>query len=271
MKKIFLIILVTAFLSACNNNEENGSGSENSPASIPAPTVMHYSIVKVYPHDTSSYTQGLIWQDHKMYEGTGMRGVSKLRIIDINTGKPTKEIGLSNIYFGEGITLLNNKIYQLTWEEHKVFVYDAVTLKKIQEFDWTYDGWGLTNNGTQLIISTGGSNLYFVNPETFKIERTVGVIDNNGYVANLNELEFVNGSIYANVYETDYIIKINPRTGKVEGKVDLSDLLQKAGAPYDPKTIDPGYVLNGIAYDASKNSFYITGKRWPILCEVKFN
>ncbi|SDX33029.1 Glutamine cyclotransferase [Hydrobacter penzbergensis] len=269
MKKTFLaFIAATALLAGCRDT--NKSDDASAPA-ILAPAVINYSLVKVYPHDTSSYTQGLIWQNNTMYEGTGWRGVSKLRTVDINTGKPIKQISLPDTVFGEGIAILNNKIYQLTYQEHKVYVYDLSSFKKLQEFEWPYEGWGLTTNGKQLIISTGDSNLYFVNPENFHIERTVGVSDNNGYVPNLNELEYVNGSIYANVYETDYIIKINPETGHVDGKVDMSSLLQKAGATYDPRQVDAGYVLNGIAYDAAKNSFYITGKRWPILCEVKFN
>ncbi len=268
MKRILLIAFSAITLAGCKN--EKKETDSNTPV-IPAPATIGYNLVKVYPHDTSSYTQGLIWQNNTLYEGTGMRGVSKLRTVNINTGAPTKEINLANTDFGEGITLLNNKIYQLTWEEHKVFVYDPVSFKKLQEFEWPYEGWGLTNNGKQLIISTGGSNLYYVNPETFVIEKTLGVSDNNGYLAGINELEYVNGSIYANVYGENYLIRINPLSGLVEKKIDFSDLLQKAGAKYDPRLVDPGYVLNGIAYDAAKNSFYITGKRWPILCEVKID
>ena len=269
MKKIILsALLAVVLLNSCKDKEENAD-NPSTPA-IPAPVAIGYNIIKVYPHDTSSYTQGLIWQDGKMYEGTGMRGVSKLRTVDLATGKATKDLALGNTYFGEGVTILNNKIYQLTWEEHKVFVYD-MSFKKIQEFEWPYEGWGLTNNGKSLIVSTGGSNLYFVDPASFKIEKTVGVTDNNGYVDSLNELEYVNGSVYANRYGYDYILKINPTSGLVEGKIDLSDLLRKAGAAYDPRSIDEGYVLNGIAYDSTKQSFYITGKRWPVLCEVKFN
>lgn len=173
--------------------------------------------------------------------------------------------------FGEGITLFNNKIYQLTYQNHKVYVYDANTFKKEKEFEWPFEGWGITHNDSSLIISTGGSNLYFVNPATFKIERTVGVLDNNGYIDSINELEYVNGSIYANKYLTDLILKINPQTGIIEGKVDLTNLIKESGASYDPRSIDAGYVLNGIAYNKEKKSFYITGKRWPFIAEVKFN
>ena len=163
--------------------------------------------------------------------------------------------------------MLNNKIYQLTWQEHKVFVYDAASFKKEKEFDWTYEGWGITTDGRQLIVSTGGSNLYYVNPETFKVERTLGVSDNNGYVSNLNELEYVDGFIYANIYNTDLIVKIDPATGSVTGRMDFTDLLQKTNQPIYPNKD----VLNGIAYDPGKKSFYITGKRWPALYEIKLN
>lgn len=268
MKRILFIAFAAIALAGCKDAKKDSDGGNTAPV-IPAPAALGYSLVKVYPHDTSSYTQGLIWQNNTLYEGTGMRGVSNLRTVDINTGKPVKQVNLAATDFGEGITILNNKIYQLTWEEHKVFVYETGSFKKVQEFQWPYEGWGLTNNGKQLIISTGSSNLYYVNPETFAIEKTVGVSDNNGYVAGINELEYVNGSIYANIYGEDFLIRINPQSGLVESKVDFSTLLQKAGAKYDPRQVDPGYVLNGIAYDAAKNSFYITGKRWPILCEVK--
>ncbi len=271
MKKTLCFFLIAGSFLSCKDDKNNPDNNTATIPLTPPPVAMSYSVIKVYPHDTASYTQGLIWENNRLIEGTGWRGVSKLRNIDLQTGKPQKEISLDAQYFGEGVTLLNNKIYQLTWEEHKVFVYDPVSFKKTQEFEWPYDGWGLTNNGKQLIISTGGSNLYFVNPETFKIERTLGVTDNNGYVSMINELEFVDGKIYANIYETDYIVRINPETGVVEAKADLSNFLTQTGATYDPRKVDPGYVLNGIAYNAEKKTFYITGKRWPVLAEVKFN
>jgi glutamine cyclotransferase len=261
---LLLMLLVT--VAACNT-----AVTESAPAAvntvIPTPAVLNYAVVKIYPHDTSSYTQGLIWHNNKLYEGTGWYGESKLIVTDLADGKADKKIILPAATFGEGIAILNNKIYQLTWQEHKVYVYNAATLQKEKEFEWPYEGWGITSDGKQLIISTGGSNLYFVNPETFKVERTLGISDNNGYIANLNELEYVDGSIYSNVYTTDFILKINPATGLVEGKIDLSNLLQKTNQPILQNTD----VLNGIAYDTIKKSFYITGKRWPALYEIKLN
>jgi glutamine cyclotransferase len=147
-------------------------------------------------------------------------------------------------------------------------VYDAANFKKIKEMEWPFEGWGMTTDGKQLIISTGSSNLYFVNPDNFKISKQVSVTDNYGPVGNLNELEYVNGVIYANVWQTNYIIKINPETGKVLGKLDFTGLLDKSGKPYNPEKAE---FFNGIAYDSTKNSFYVTGKYWPALFEVKLN
>lgn len=265
MKRFFAALLFLGFI-ACNNDNNNGSTSIQDNDN-PPPPVIDYQVIKVYPHDTSNYTQGLEWYNNMMYEGTGREGFSKLMKEDLQTGKAAQQIKINNGDFGEGVTVFNNKIYQLTWQSNKVYVYDLNSFKKLQEFDWPYEGWGITNDGKNLIVSTGSSNLYYVNPYDFKVEKTVGVTDNYGPVSNLNELEFVKGSVYANIYETDYIIKINAETGKVEGKLDLSNIRQKNGITKD----DHQDFLNGIAYDSSKNSFYITGKLWPALFEIKLN
>jgi len=270
MKKTSSTIFLLLLFAACNNNNSHPDIEDNS---NPPPPVINYSIVKVYPHDTSSYTQGLQWANNSLYEGTGNYGNSKLLREDISDGKRLKEIKLEKNFFGEGITIMNNKIYQLTWKENKVFVYDAASFKKLNELVWPYEGWGMTNNGKEIIVSTGSSNLYFVDPQNFKILRQVGVSDNYGPAASLNELEYVNGFIYANQYETDYILKINPETGKVEGKLDCTNLLAQSGMNYNPGayTVNTGYVLNGIAYDSAKKSFFITGKMWPAMFEIKLN
>lgn len=267
MKKV---IVWASFIALAACGDDKPAETEIVPP-IPAPAAIGYTVVKMYPHDTTSYTQGLEWHDNNLYEGSGdpeEKGMSKLAKVDLATGKDIRKIGLTSEFFGEGITLMNGKIFQLTWQQHKVFVYDAASFKKLKEFPWPFEGWGLTHNDSSLIVSTGGSNLYFVDPETFAVQRTVGVSDNNGYVDSINELEYVEGSVYANVYGRDYIIKINPSTGIVEGRIDLSGILAKNGVAYTPP---PGYVLNGIAYDKDKKSFYITGKRWPALFEIKLN
>lgn len=268
MKKTLALPIIILFFAACNNNSPDNNDTVTATNTVPPPAIINYNIVNTYPHDTSSYTQGLTWQNNTLYEGTGLEGQSRLMKIDIKNGKPNQSISLDPSIFGEGITILNNKIYQLTYQNHKVYVYDAKTFKKLKELSWEHEGWGLTNNGTDLIVSTGDSNLYFVDPETFKVRKIVGITDNNGPVGNLNELEYVDGVIYANIYLSDYIIKIDPANGHILGKIDLSGLLAKAGKHVDT---DEGYVLNGIAYDSTKKSMYITGKKWPLIFEMKIN
>lgn len=274
MKK-YAFIGLSALLFSCGGNSDNNNNADNGAdaSNNPPPAALAYTVVKVYPHDTSSYTQGLIWHNNTLYEGTGREGFSKVARLNIETGKPEQQEMIAQNEFGEGITILNGKIYQLTWQNHLVHVYDAATLKKVQEFNWPYDGWGITHDGTNLIISTGSNNLYFVNPADFKILKTVGVSDNFGPVMNLNELEMVNGFVYANKYLSNYILKINPETGKVEGRLDLQDIFQKSGKTYDAASIpDPEQdVLNGIAFNAATNTFYVTGKQWPALFEIKLN
>lgn len=238
------------------------------PSGIPAPANVSFSIMAQYPHDSSAYTQGLQLYNGKLYEGTGDYEASAIQISDYKTGKIEKKhrMGSSKI-FGEGITIFNNKLYQLTWQNNTVYVYTLNNLDKPETtFTWPYEGWGITNNGTELIISDGSSNLYFVNPENFKVTNTVSVMDNRGPIRNLNELEYINGYVYANVYETNYIVKINPESGHVAGILNIPGLLQ-------PLDIVPGRtdVLNGIAFDSSTGNLLITGKRWPKLFEVKLN
>ena len=238
----------------------------------PAPPAITYTIVKTYPHDTTSFTEGLFLLNNKLYESTGPKGESTLRINNLNTGKAEKEIHFDDEYFCEGISVLHNKLFQLTYQEQKVFVYDPVTLTKTNEFKWTTgEGWGMARNDSELIISNGTSNLYFIDPETFKIKRITGVTDEYGPVAQINELEYVNGVVYANIWETNTIIKIDPVTGKVLGRLDFTGLLEQAGYNYPEQWVEAGNVLNGIAYDAAKNTFYITGKRWPLIFEVRLN
>lgn len=274
---VFLLLLIAIFLClyGCNNN--NNNGNNNNPDSLanianPAPPVINYTVVKTYPHDTTSYTEGLFWLNNMLYESTGNYGQSELRTNNLATGQPIKKLKLDKQYFGEGISVINNKLYQLTYKEKKVFVYDPVSFKKIKEFEWTTgEGWGMTHNDSELIISNGSSNLYFIDPETFKTKRITGVTNNYGPVTSVNELEYVNGVVYANIYESNTIIKIDPVTGKVLGTMDFTGILDKYGTPRPDEFYAEGSVLNGIAYDPAKNSFYITGKNWPTMFEIKLN
>ena len=261
-----LLFLFTTSLFACNTDNNNDANNENA---IAAPTALSYEVIKVYPHDTSSYTQGLEWNGNKLIESTGLEGKSVLQILDSNMKPLGDKVKLDKDYFGEGTTLFQDKIYQLTWKTHKVFVYDAKTLKKTNELYWPYEGWGLTHNNTSLIVSTGESNIYFVNPIDFSIQKTLGVFNQYGYLSNINELEFVNGQLYANVYGRNEVVVIDPISGQVKSSIDFSNLLSQAGVKYDPLSIDAGYVMNGIAYHAAKKTFFITGKSWPVLVEIR--
>ncbi len=269
MKK-YSAIAALIILAACNGNGKDEPAVDDSIRPKPTPLIS-YSIAAEYPHDNSAYTQGLEFHNGKLYEGTGDYKNSSLRITDYKTGKVEQKhmIGTDSI-FGEGITIFKNKIYQLTWQSHVVYVYDVANINKpIKTFNWPYDGWGLTNNGTDLIISDGTAKLYFVNADDFKLKSTISVTENGSPVYYLNELEYVDGFVFANIYETDRIIKIDPASGFVVGQIDMKGVIQKFAPNYIPKPEDE--VLNGIAYDSATKKFLVTGKRWPKMFELKFN
>ena len=267
MKKI-LVAFSLLFFVACNNNNDTNGNTAVEDNSNPPPPAISYSVVKMYPHDTSFFTEGLIWYDNHLYESTGLENESRLVKTDLSNGKILQEYKMPPTDFGEGIAILNGKVYQLTYQEHKVYVYDLNTFKKIGEFTWPYEGWGMTTDSKHLIISTGSSNLYYVNPDNFQIMNTVSVTNNYGPVGKINELEYVNGFIYANVWTENTILKIDPQSGKVLGQLDMSNLIQNSGMALNDPNDD---VLNGIAYDSTKNALYVTGKRWPNLFEIKLN
>jgi glutamine cyclotransferase len=271
MNKILITISSLFLLAACTNNDKPEIDDSLILEAIAVPTLLPYTIVNVYPHDTSAYTQGLELHNGKLYEGTGDFKSSSLRIADATTGKVEKKymMGADSI-FGEGITVFKDNIYQLTWTSNIVYVYDIKNIEKpIKTLKWPYEGWGITNNGTDLIVSDGSANLYFVDAVSFKVKSSKQIRDNNGPVEKINELEYADGFIYANVYLENYIVKIDPSSGHVVGKIDLAGLLEQ----YAGKEIISGRtdVLNGIAYDSAAKKFYITGKRWPKLFEIKLN
>jgi glutaminyl-peptide cyclotransferase len=262
-------ILTLIILAACNGNSDK-KYEDITVETAKTPTIS-YTIDAEYPHDTSAYTQGLELHNGKLYEGTGDYETSSLRITDYKTGKVEKKhmMGTDSI-FGEGITIFKGKIYQLTWESHVVYVYDLNNIDKpIKTFNWPYEGWGITNNGTDLIISDGTAKLYFVSPDNFKLKSTIGVTEYNSPVDKLNELEYVDGFVFANIYLTDKIVKIDPASGFIVGKISFADALSSRFADkIVPQRTD---VLNGIAYDSATKKFLITGKRWPKMFELKFN
>ncbi len=259
--------------SACKNPDNNQSADNENPSisssGLPTPQNLSINIMGIYPHDTSAYTQGLEVHAGKLYEGTGDFETSSLRITDIKSGKvEQKHVMGSPDIFGEGITIFKDKIYQLTWKNNVVYVYKLSDINKpIKTFTWPYEGWGITHNTNELILSDGSANLYFVNPDDFKIKSTIQVTDNTGPVNELNELEWIKGYVFANVYQTDHIVKIDPSNGHVVGKLDLPNLRQQYFADQViPERTD---VLNGIAYDSTTNKIYFTGKRWPKLFEAE--
>jgi glutaminyl-peptide cyclotransferase len=263
--KFFFFTTLLLILAACNNNSNttNGPGTEPGQQAV-APATISYSILKTYPHDTSSFTQGLVVYNGNMYEGTGEYGHSHLLKTNLETGKIEKQISLDEKYFGEGITILRDTIYQLTWREKVVFAYTLSDFKKVKEFPIATEGWGITNNGKDLIVSDGSSNLSYYNPSTFQLQTTQSITENGSLSFNLNELEYINGYIYANQWQQPYIIKIDPASGAVVGKIDVSDVWTKV------KLKDPmADVPNGIAYDTASKRIFITGKKWPELYEIQ--
>ena len=222
-----------------------------------------YKVVHAYPHDQRAFTQGLIYLDGHLYESTGLNGQSSLRMEDLETGRMLQHAELPAQYFGEGLTNWGSTLIQLTWQSHIAFVYDRFSFRVLRTFQYAGEGWGLTQDGKDLILSDGTATLRFLDPATFREVRRITVKSNGAPVAKLNELEFIHGEIYANIWYSDRIARISPRTGAVLGWIDLSGLL----AP-DEHT-DPGAVLNGIAYDAEHDRLFVTGKLWPKLFEIK--
>lgn len=238
------------------------------PTSLPATPatavpVDTYRILNTYPHDPNAFTQGLVWDEGVMYEGTGLYGRSSLRRVDLTTGQVLQSVNLTEEYFGEGIIVVNDRIIQLTWQNQVGFVYDKTTLALLQQFSYPTEGWGITRDDQRLIMSDGTDTLYFWHPDTLAEIGRVQVTSPEGPVNRLNELEYIKGEVWANIWQTNLIARINPDTGQVLGWIDLTGLL--AGIP-SPQPVD---VLNGIMYDAANDRLFVTGKLWPTLFEIE--
>ncbi len=257
----FLLLSALATTFSCSSvPRADGDKHTENPQPVPVYT---YSILGAYTHDRDAFTQGLAFEKDVLYEGTGLYGKSSLRKVDLETGKVLQVHRLPSAYFGEGITILGDTIIQLTWQSKRGFVYDKNSFEVLREFTYKNEGWGITNDGKRLIMSDGTSTLYFLDPNTFIVTDQVQVYDSNVAVANLNELEYIRGKVYANVWRTDSIAIIDPNSGRVTGWIDLSGLLppQIDGIPVD--------VLNGIAYDTEAGRLFVTGKLWPSLFEIE--
>lgn len=252
---IILILLSSAAAIVLLNNK---------PATSTTPTQYTYTVINEYPHDQNAFTEGLVYNNGYLYESTGSypNPPSTLRREDLTTGNILQTITLPDQYFGEGITIFNGKIIQLTWQSHIGFVYNQTTFQIIQNFSYPTEGWGLTNNANQLIMSDGTQNIYFLNPTTYQTTSQIKVHDGTTPITNLNELEYINGKIYANVWQTNKIAIINPQNGQVTGWINLAGI-EKIN------TTNPDIVLNGIAYDQTQNRIFVTGKMWPTIFEIK--
>src|SRR5579862_4029447 len=273
MTKKSIIFSVFVFLAACNNNGTSTSTSPGGTETDNTPPNISYTAVNEFPHDTSSFTEGFLVHDGQLYESTGYDSSfestrSLFGVVDLKTGKIQVKVEIDKKkYFGEGIVFLNGKIYQLTYTTKIGFVYDAKTFKKISEFNFpSAEGWGLTTDGTYLIMTDGTSNISYLDPNTYKLVKILGVTDNNGPAGRLNELEYINGYLYANQWLTGYILKIDPANGHVVGRLDLTSLVNEAKTKYPD-----AQEMNGIAYDSATKKVFITGKMWPTIYEIRFN
>ena len=231
------------------------------------PSYYTYEIVNTYPHDITSYTQGLEFHNGELYESTGQKGESKLRKVNYETGEVLKNINLENSYFGEGLTILNDKIYQLTWRGKRGFVYDVNTFEKLSTFNYgtSKEGWGICNDGKTLYKSDGTEKIWLLNPENLTEESHIEVYTEKGKIPSLNELEWIDGKIFANIYQRNGVVIINPKTGGVEGVIDFKPLKELVT---QHEELD---VLNGIAYHPERETIFVTGKNWDKLFEVKIN
>lgn len=227
------------------------------------PKTYSYEVVRTYPHKRDAYTQGLVFENGFFYEATGLKGQSSIRKVQVGTGEVIQSFVVDPSIFGEGVTIFGDKIIQLSWQANVGFVYDKKTFQLLAKFNYTTEGWGLTNDGKRLIMSDGTNKLYFLDPETFVELDRISVYDDKGPVNQLNELEYIDGEIYSNIYQTDKIARIDPATGKVLSYIDLKGILPESD--YDADTD----VLNGIAYDFDNKKLFVTGKKWPKLFEIK--
>ena len=268
MNRLFLVSLL--LVSGCTTRQPIAAAPTNTPPITPQIQVqqsnvkaLDWSIMRAFPHDPTSFTQGLLWHDGALYESTGMEGQSKVRRVDLQSGQPTKNVNLPNQYFAEGLALAGDRLYQLTWQTKIGFVYEAKTFKPLAKFNYQNEGWGLTFDGKNLIQSDGTDVLTFRDPKNFASVKTVKVTRDGAALRDLNELEWIDGYVWANVWQTDNIVVIDPTNGKVVGNLNLGGLL----GPADRNGRED--VLNGIAWDAASKRLFVTGKNWSKLFWIR--
>ncbi len=257
------VLLVGLCLCFCQCNPTNSAEPPKPPPeNVPAPKY-GYEVLNMWEHDPYAFTQGFVFFEGKLLESTGEEGRSSLRRVEPQTGKILKKVNVPEPYFAEGIAVLNGKVYQLTWQHQLGFIYDAKSFERVGDFKYEGEGWGLTTDGQSLILSDGSNQIRFLDPASFKVTKTITVNDNKTPINQLNELEWVQGEIYANVWHDQKIAVINPQNGRVTAWIDLTGLMP-------PEELsDPEAVLNGIAYDQASGRLFVTGKLWPRVFEIK--
>jgi glutamine cyclotransferase len=253
------ILTLLLLHAACGRNAGGTSSSGETPLEAPVYT---FQVMGVWPHDTAAFTQGLEIHQGVLYESTGGYGSSSLRQVELQTGRVLRKVDVEPQYFAEGLTIFRGRIYQLTWQSHKGFVYDLESFERLGEFACEGEGWGLTHDDRSLIMSDGTNRIRFLSPVNYTVERTIKVYDHDRPLMQLNELEYIKGEIYANIWKTDWIVRLDPETGKILGWIDLKGLL-----PASERSAGTD-VLNGIAYDASNERLFVTGKLWPRLFQI---
>lgn len=254
-----LLAMMIAGVLACSEP----STARQTAAETEGVPVYSYQVINTWPHDAEAYTQGLVFHDGLLFESTGLRGASSLRRVELKTGKVKKKLEVAHEYFAEGMTIFQNKIFQLTWQAQKGFVYDLKKFKQEGEFAYEGEGWGLTHDDHSLILSDGTNRIRFLDPSSFQVQRTISVYDNGQPLTDINELEYIKGEIYANIWRTDRIVRIDPNTGKINAWIDMT------GLHHQGPEENTENCLNGIAYDAEGDRLFVTGKRWPQLFEIR--
>lgn len=262
-----LLVLALVGLSACSRPETDAAAAPAAAAEPPVPTY-GIEVVASYPHDAGAFTEGLFYLDGALYESTGMEGASSIRKVDLATGKVLRKRNIARPFFGEGIVNWKDRLISLTWQHHKGFVFDLSSFEPKSEFDYPGEGWALTQDGARIIMSDGTTQLRFLDPETLKETGRIRVTLEGEGLSNINELEWIKGEVWANVWTTNWIVRIDPATGKVAGRIDLTGLLKPEDLSLaDP--LQPPDVLNGIAYDPSGDRIFVTGKWWPKIYEIR--
>jgi glutamine cyclotransferase len=262
IRKFILSMPIMYLLIACSAGQENSIAERTKTTT--GVRSFTYEVINTYPHDPGAYTQGLVFRDDVLYESTGLNGQSSIRKVELQTGKVIKKVDVAPQFFGEGLALLKGRAYQLTWQTQKGFIYDTEEFRLLDTFSYTGEGWGLTHDGRSLIMSDGTPRIRFLNPDDFTVSRVINVSDGQLPIHQINELEYIKGEIYANIYQTNRIARIDPQSGKVTAWIDLFGLLSQEDRRQ--RYVD---VLNGIAYDEARDRIFVTGKYWPKLFEIK--